>query len=180
MEKLKSFGFTDIEAQNIREIFLKCGLTNIDDVEATDPNSTIDGLVMYRAKKDKDRTVWFTIDNRSLLYIGLNGVDVYDADKGGYLININDVHIPESEVSVDVFNTLQSISETTLDYYFFDALWYDAWGVARSDNNYMTQCEVYANNRLGVKDWVRAKVWFEYDGENYNVTGVVIDGVRYK
>lgn len=55
-----------------------------------------------------------------------------------------------------------------------------AVGVARSDDDYMVQCEVYASNKLGIKDWVRAKVWYEYNGETYDVTGIMIDGERYK
>lgn len=180
VEKLCSFGFTESEAREIREIFLLCGVTDIDGAKPTDSNATIDGLISYRYVIDKDRTVWFTIENRELFYIALNGVDVYDTDKGGFLININDIHIPESEMSVSVKNTLKDLTEKTLDEYFIEALYYDAWGFARSDNEYMTQCEVQAKNKLGVKDWIKAKVWFEYDGENYNVTGVVIDGVRYK
>lgn len=179
-EKLCSFGFTGSEAQEIREIFLLCGITDIDGAEPTDPNATIDGLIAYRYVIDDDRTVWFTIDKRELFYIALNGVDVYDTDKGGFLININDVHIPESEISVSVKNTLRDLAESTLDVYFINANYYDAWGVARSDDDYMTQCEVYATNKLGIKDWIKAKVWFKYDGKNYNVTAVVIDGVRYK
>ena len=180
VEKLCSFGFTESEAQEIREIFLLCGVTDIDGAKPTDSNATIDGLIAYRWVMDDDRTLWFTIENRELFYIALNGVDVYDTAKGGFLININDIHIPESEMSASVKNTLKELTEKTLDGYFTDALYYDAWGVARSDNEYMTQCEVQAKNKLGVKDWIKAKVWFEYDGENYNVTGVVIDGVRYK
>lgn len=180
VEKLCSFGFTMSEAENIREIFLKCGLDNIDNAKPTDPNATIDGLISYRVVMDKERTAWFTVDNREVFYIGMNGEDVYDTDKGGYLINIDDIHVPESKVSESAFDKLKSITETTLDSYFVNALYYDAWGVSRSDNSYMIRCEVYANNKLGIKDWIKAKVWFEYDGDNYNVTGVVIDGVRYK
>ena len=180
MEKLCSFGFTEDEAKELREIFILCGVTDIAGAEPTDSNATIDGLVSYRYVIDKDRTVWFTIDNRELFYIALNGVDVYDTDKGGFLINKNDVHVPESEMSVSVKNTLKDLTEKTLDGYFIEALYYDAWGFARSDDSYMTQCEVQAKNKLGAKDWIKAKVWFEYDGENYNITGIVIDGIRYK
>lgn len=180
VEKLCSFGFTEAEAQEIRKIFLQCGITDISDAQPTDPDATIDGLISYQYVIDKDRTVWFTIENRELFYIAQNGVDVYDTSKGGFLININDIHIPESDISVNVRITLQDLTEGVLDGYFVNALYYDAWGFARSDDNYMVQCEVKASNKLGVKDWIKAKVWFEYDGENYNVTGVVIDGVRYK
>lgn len=180
LDKLISFGFTEEEASEVREILLKCGIDDIKNAEPTDKNATIDGLIAFRWEMDDKRTVWFTIDNREVYYIGLNGVDVYDRDNGGFLINVNDVHIPESEVSLSVRNTLIERTESVLEGYFVNSLWYDAWGVARSDDQYMVRCEVYAQNKLGVKDWVIAKVWYEYDGSDYIVTAVVIDGTRYK
>ena len=179
-DKLLSFGFTEEEASEVREILLKCGIGDIENAEPTDKNATIDGLIAFRWEMDDKRTVWFTVDNRKVFYIGLNGVDVYDRDKGGFLINVNEVHIPESDVSLNVRNTLTDRTESVLERYFVNSLWYDAWGVARSDDKYMVQCEVYAQNKIGAKDWVVAKVWYEYDGSEYNVTAVVIDGKRYE
>lgn len=179
-EKLVSFGFTEDEAVSVRDVLLKCGINDITNAKATDPSATIDGLIAFRWEMDDKRTVWFTVDNREVIYIGLNGVDVYDKDKGGFLISVDDVHVPESDVSLNVRDTLIGKTESVLSSYFVNALWYDAWGVARSDDQYMVQCEVYAQNKLGIKDWVVAKVWYEYDGSEYNVTAVVIDGKRYK
>ena len=179
-DKLVSFGFTEEEASDIRDILLKCGIADINNAEPTDKVATIDGLIAFRWKMDDKRTAWFTVDKREVIYIGLNGVDVYDRDKGGFLINVNDIHIPESYVSLNVRNTLIDRTESVLDAYFISAQWYDAWGVARSDDEYMVQCDVYAKNKLGIADWVRAKVWYEYDGSEYIVTAVVIDGQRYK
>lgn len=180
IDKLVSFGFTEDEAPTVRNILLKCGINDISKAAATDPSATIDGLVAYRWEMDDKRTVWFTVDNREVIYIGLNGVDVYDSSKGGFLINVNDVHVPESDVSSKVRDALIDRTESVLDRYFVNALWYDAWGVGRSDDQYMVRCEVYAKNKLGIEDWVFAKVWYEYDGSEYNITAVVIDGVRYK
>lgn len=180
VNELMGIGFTKEEATSYREIFLKCGIDSIDGAEPTSTTATIDDLVAYRMVMDDDRTLWFTIDRRELFYIALNGVDVWDTSQGGFLINIKDIHIPESEITVITANTLRDLTESTLDEYFVNALYYDAWGYAREDNNYMVQCEVYANNRLGIKDWIFAKVWYEYDGTEYVVTAVVIDGVRYK
>ncbi len=179
-EKLVSFGFTDEEAAEIRKIFLKCGLRDISGAEPTDPTATIDGLVSYRVVMDKDRTALFTVDNRQMFYIALNGVDVYDADRGGYLINIDDVHVPESEVTPAVADKLRGLAEAKLDEYFIDADYYDGWGYAREDDSFMVQCQAYAANRLGAKDWISCKVWFEHVGEEYNIVGVVIDGARYE
>lgn len=178
--KLIEIGFTEEEAEGIKETFLLCGLTDIRGFEKTDPSASIDGLVSYRNEIDNDRTAWFTIENRKLFYIALNGVDVYDSDKGGFLININDVHIPESYVSPDVADILHDLTEQTLDGYFVNALYYDGFGYGREDNNYMVQCQVEAKNRLGTKDWVYAKVWYEWKDDGFVVTGVVIDGQQYK
>ena len=179
-EKLCTFGFTETEAREIREIFLKCGLTNIDNAEPTDPKATIDGLIAYRVVMDEDRTAWFTIENREVFYIGLNGTDVYDTSQGGFLINIDDVYIPENDISFTTADKLKDLTINSIEPYFVNALWYDGFRYGRSDDNYMVQCEVYAQNRLGVKDWIFAKVWYEYDGTDFVVTGIVIDGVRYK
>lgn len=65
-----------------RAIFIMCGVSSLEGCEPTDPSATIDGLVSFRAVWDKDRTFWFTVDKREVFYIALNGVDVYDTDKG--------------------------------------------------------------------------------------------------
>lgn len=180
VEKLVSFGFTESEAQDIRKIFVTCGVSSLDGCEPTDPNATIDGLVSFRAVWDKDRTFWFTVDNRKVFYIALNGVDVYDTDKGGYLININDVHVPVSDVSVETFYKLQDLAMAAVDGYlkYPNSAYYDAWAVARSDDKYMIQGEVQAKNALGVKDWLPFKVWFDNTDGNYDVEGITINGNR--
>ncbi|ENZ13226.1 hypothetical protein HMPREF1090_02959 [[Clostridium] clostridioforme 90A8] len=176
IEKLKSFGFTDEEAAEARELFIMCGVTNIDACEPTDSNATIDGLASFRAVWDADRTFWFTVDHREVFYMSLNGTDVYDKDQGGFLINVNDVHVPESTVTAEVFSDLQNRAEAELDKYFIYTPYYDAWGMAREDDNYMIQCQADAKNRLGTKRWVTCIVWFEADGDDFRITGVSIDG----
>ena len=180
IDKLCSFGFTETEAYEIREIFLKCGLTNIDNAEPTNANATIDGLITYRVIIDDKRTAWFTIDNRKVYYIGLNGTDVYDSNKGGFLINIDDVHIPESEITYEVKDELTLKTRLLLEPYFVKALRFSEFAFGRSDNNYVVRCKVYAENRMGFKDTVMAFVYYEYDGTKFNVTAISIDGVRYK
>ena len=180
VNELIKIGFTTEEATKYREVFLKCGIHSIAAAESTNPSATIDELVAYRAVLDKDRTLWFTIEKRELFYIALNGVDVYDTSKGGFLITIDDVYIPESEITLATAATLRDKTERVLEPYFINALYYDGWRYGRSDENYMVQCEVYAKNRLGIKDWIFAKVWYKYDGKEFVVTAIVIDGIRYK
>ena len=98
-EKLQEFGMTKEEAATGREILLSCGVESIDMCEPTDPNASVDGLVSFRGELDDDRTFWFTVENREIFYVSLNGTDLYDTAQGGYLMSMADVHIPESEVS---------------------------------------------------------------------------------
>ena len=179
-EKLIEFGMTADEAQQGREILLTCGVKSIDICEATDSNATIDGLVAFRGKIDDQRTFWFTVENREIFYVALNGEDLYDVDKGGYLKHFDDVHIPETEVSQSVWFDLTERSDDVLDKYFVNARYYDAWGVGRSDNMYMVQCQVYASNLIGTNDWIYAKVWYEQQSDDtFKVVGVQIDGQQY-
>ena len=178
--KLEEFGFTEDEAVEMRKLFIQCGVTNIDDCEPTDPDATIDGVASFRAEWDKDRTFWFTVDHRKVFYMSLNGTDVYDEDQGGFLINVNDVHVPESTMTEAQKEELLDKTESTLDKYFKHTPYYDAWGFARSDDDYMVQCEAYAKNDLGMSKYVTCRVWYTKDGDNYNVTGVSIDGTQYE
>lgn len=143
VEKLISFGFTEDEAMENAKILRQCGIPNIDICEPTDANATIDGLVAYRGELDDDRTFWFTVDSRKIFYVSLNGEDLYDEDKGGYLKNFNDVHIPETYMSESTKMTLKNQTEPFLDKYFpYDTRYYDAWAVGREDDVFMVQCQI--------------------------------------
>lgn len=180
-EKLQSFGLTEDEARTGREVLLSCGVESIDICEPTDSTATVDGLIAFRGEIDKDRTFWFTIENREIFYVSLNGVDLYDSEKGGYLVSIEDVHIPVSDVPTKTYIALQRLTEAALEPYFKNSKWFDAWGIGRADENYMVQCEVYASNDFKVSDWVLAKVWYtEQEDSSFVVVGVQIDGVQYE
>lgn len=180
-ERLVSFGMTEDEAQAGRDILRMCGVDSISGCEPTDASASVDGLVAFREVVDKDRVFWFTVDHREIIYVSLNGTDLYDKDKGGFLMTIDDVHVPESSVPSDVYRQLQDMTETVLDRYFVSAKYYDAWGIGREDEKYMVQCEVYASNALKMKSWVPAKVWYEDQGNGeFVVTGVQIDGTQYE
>lgn len=180
VEKLISFGFTEGEATENAKILMQCGVPTISVCEPTDPNATIDGLVSYRGKLDDDRTIWFTVENRKIFYVSLNGEDLYDEDKGGYLKNFNDVHIPETDVSVAVADTLRNKTETVLDGYFTSSRYYDAWAYGREDNQYMVQCQATDGSIL-TSNWINCRVWFEQqDNGEFTVTGVQINGKQYQ
>lgn len=180
VEKLISFGFTEEEATENAKILIQCGIPTISVCEPTDPNATVDGLVSYRGKFDDDRTIWFTVENRKIFYVSLNGEDLYDESKGGYLKNFNDVHIPESSVSVMVADELQNKTESVLDGYFTSSRYYDAWGFAREDNQYMVQCQATDGSML-TSNWLNCRVWYEQqDNGDFVVTGVQINGKQYK
>lgn len=180
VEKLLSFGFTEDEAMENAKILRQCGIPNIDICEPTDANATIDGLVAYRGELDDDGTFWFTVDSRKIFYVSLNGEDLYDEDKGGYLKNFNDVHIPETYMSESIKLTLLHQTEPFLDKYFpYDTRYYDAWAVGREDNVYMVQCQI-SDGSILTDDWLFARVWYEQQEDGtFTPTGVEINGCPY-
>lgn len=180
VEKLISFGFTEGEATENAKILMQCGIPTISVCEPTDPNATIDGLVSYRGKLDDDRTIWFTVENRKIFYVSLNGEDLYDKDKGGYLKNFDEIHIPETTISVTVSDELRNKTESVLDGYFASSRYYDAWGFAREDNQYLVQCQATDGSML-TSTWLNCRVWYEQqDNGAFVVTGVQINGKQYK
>lgn len=178
-EKLVSFGFTEDEAAENAEILRQCGIPTIDICEPTSDNS-LDTVVSFRGKLDDDRIFIFTVDNRKIFYVSLNGEDLYDADKGGYLKNFNDVHIPEKSVTTSDFNTLRDRTETLLDKYFSSARYYDAWAIAREDDNYMMYCQA-SDGSLLTDYWYTCRVWYERQSNgDFKAIGVQINGKYYE
>lgn len=180
VEKLVSFGFTEEEATENAKILIQCGIPTISVCEPTDSNATVDGLVSYRGKLDDDRMIWFTVENRKIFYVSLNGEDLYDEENGGFLKNFDEVHIPETSISVTVSDELRNKTESVLDGYFASSRYYDAWGFAREDNQYMVQCQATDGSML-TSNWINCRVWYEQqDSGDFVVTGVQINGKQYK
>ncbi len=180
VEKLISFGFTEEEAVENAKILKQCGVPSIEYCEPTNPDATIDELVAYRWKIDDDRVVWFTVDNRKIFYVALNGEELYDESKGGYLKDFADVHVPETYVDSSVGRKLIDKAEKELDKYFVeDVRYYDAWGIARQDNQYMVRCQI-SDGSAFTDNWIYGYVWYEQqeDGK-FEVTGVKINGQQY-
>lgn len=179
-KKLMSFGFEYWEADVIHYAFLMCGLTNIDNAEPTNANATIDGLAVYRVVPNKKQTVVFTIKNRKLFYIEVNGVAIYDEDSGGFIKGKYDTVIVRKSVSDSERERLCKLTQFILDNYCIEAFEYDKWVVNRSNDEYMVQCEVYALSKRGSKNWVTAKVWYTDKGSRFEETAVKVNGIRYK
>ena len=178
VEKLMSFGFTESEAMDNAIILEQCGIPTIDICEPAS-NESIDNLVVFRGVMDDDRTIWFTVENRKIFYVSLNGEDLYDEDKGGYLKNFDEVHIPESSISVEVADTLRNKTESVLDSYFASSRYYDAWGYGREDNRYGVQCQA-SDGSLLTSNWLYCYVWYDQqDNGEFTVVGVKINGVYY-
>lgn len=179
VEKLLSFGFTEVEAVENAKILKQCGIPVIAVCEPVSDES-IDNLVAFRGELDDKRIIWFTVEHRKIFYVSLNGEDLYDEDKGGYLKSFDEVHIPETSVSVTVADTLKNKSETVLDAYFTNSRYYDAWAYGREDDRYMVQCQATDGNVL-TSEWLSCRVWFEQQNDgNFVVTGVQINGKQYQ
>lgn len=178
-EKLISFGFTEDEASENAEILRQCGIPTIDICEPTSSNS-IDDIVSFRGKLDDDRIFIFTVDNRKIFYVSLNGEDLYDADNGGFLKKFDDVHIPEKSVTTEEFYTLRDETEAVLDKYFMDYRYYDAWGIGREDNIYMLSCQA-SDGSILTDNWFYCAVWYErQEDDSFKLTGVKINGRYYE
>lgn len=178
VEKLMSFGFTESEAKDNAKILEQCGIPTIDICEPAS-NESIDNLVVFRGVMDDDRTIWFTVESRRIFYVSLNGEDLYDEDKGGYLKNFDEVHIPESSISVEVADTLRNKTESVLDRYFASSRYYDAWGYGREDNRYGVQCQA-SDGSLLTSNWLYCYVWYDQqDNGEFTVVGVKINGIYY-
>lgn len=179
VEKLISFGFTENEAVENAKILEQCGIPTIDICEPAS-NESIDNLVVFRGVMDDNRTIWFTVENRKIFYVSLNGEDLYDEDKGGYLKNFDEVHIPETSVSITIADELRNKTESVLDSYFTSTRYFDAWAYAREDNKYMVQCQATDGSML-TSNWIYCRVWYEQqESGDFVVTGVQINGQQYQ
>lgn len=174
-------GYSVEHATEIQGILNTIGITQIEIENTTGEAETgLNAVICYpNAYTDRNRRFYFTTEDGVLFYAGFGDEDLYDVDQGGFLKSYGDVYVPETKVDLDTYQTLRDYTESVLDGYFIDASYYDAWGIGRSDDDYMMQCQAYARNGLGVRDWVFAKVWYHYENEEYEVVGVSIDGVLY-
>ena len=178
IDKLISFGFTQEEAEANTEILVWCGIPTIDGCEMSGDNPP-DGLATFRDETDKDRTVWFVTQDRKIFYVALNGNDLYDADKGGFLKRFDDVYIPESDVDKQTGDKLVELATGRLDMYFNDFRYYDGWRIGRTDDVYVVRCEA-SDGSLFESYWIPCEVRFKVsEDEVLTVTDVSIGALDF-
>ncbi len=177
-------GYSIEHATAIQEILNTIGVDSIEIENMTgEPESGLNAVVCYpNGFTDRDRRFYFTTEDGKMFYAGFLDEDLYDSDKGGYLKNYNDVHVPKKKVSVEVFAELQLLSEDIVKQYLnypetadFDVL---SYSVARSDNKYQITGSVNAKNGFGVEDKIPFSVWFTKKNGKFTVKGVSLNGIR--
>lgn len=179
IRKLTSFGFRYEEAEANAEILRKCGIPSLDDCEPVSKGS-IDDLLAFRGKLGKNQVFVFTVEHRKILYVSVNGTDLYDQAKGGYLKKYSDARVAQSQVPRDIANTLRSQTESVLDAYLGTSRYYDAWGFSRDNNNYMVQCQA-TDGSIFTHNFILCRVWYKQKSkDDFIVTGVQIGGRKYK
>ena len=134
---------------------------------------------------DEEHRFYFTTDNGELFYAGFLNEDLYDADKGGYLKSYSDVHVPETEVTIEEYDYLTEEAKrqvklllnypNTADFGMFD------WGVGRSDEHYKIIGKVSAKNGFGGSQDIFFGVWFiKNESGRFSLEGIEFNGVRVK
>lgn len=181
-------GYTIEQAGGIQKILNTIGINNIvisSSIGSGTPTSGLYSIVCYpNGYTEQNRRFYFTTEDGVLFYAGFLNEDLYDSDKGGYLKSYEDVHVPETSISLDTYNTLQQLASEAVKIYLsvpssadFDSF---SWGIGRSDNKYKIQGKLSAKNKLGVKDDLYFSVWFIVTDNGYDIEAVVIDGTRVK
>lgn len=179
-------GYSLEHASQIQEILNTIGINEIVIENTTgESESGLNSIICYpNGYTDRDRRFYFTTDNGVLFYAGFGSEDLYVIEEGGYLKNYNDVHVPEKEVSIDVFSKLQLLAEESvkgcLNYPDTANFSMFSWRIARSDNMYQILGEVNASNGFGVKDDISFSVWFIDNNGTYSIEAISLDGVRVK
>lgn len=179
-------GYSIEHASAIQEILNTVGIESIEIESMTgEAENGVNAVVCYpNGYTERDRRFYFTTENGVIFYAGFSNEDLYDSASGGYLKSYDDVHIPEKEVTTDVYETLRALATeevksclTNPDSADFGLL---DWGIGRSDNNYQIIGSVTAENNLGVEDEIPFSVWFVADGDNFLTEGVALNGTRVK
>ena len=183
---LCAYGYSVEHASKIQEILNAVGIDSI--VVENISGQAEDGLnsvVCYpNGYTDRERRFYFTTEDGILFYAGFLDEDLYDNNKGGYLKSYDDVHVPEKEVTVVVYDMLRSRAieevKSCLNYPNTADFSSTAWGIGRSDSKYQIIGKVTAENGFGVEQEIPFSVWFVADGDNFLTEGVALNGTRVK
>ncbi len=179
-------GYSLEHASMIQEILNTVGIESIEIENMTgDAEEGLNSVVCYpNDYTDRDRRFYFTTEDGVLFYAGFGDEDLYDSEKGGYLKDYGDVHVPEKEVTLEVYEKLRSLAAEEVknclnypDTADFGSL---NWGIGRSDDNYQIVGSVTAKNGLGVEEEISFSVWFVSENDNFSVEGIALNGIRVK
>lgn len=179
-------GYSLEHASMIQEILNTVGIESIEIENMTgDAEEGLNSVVCYpNDYTDRDRRFYFTTEDGVLFYAGFGDEDLYDNEKGGYLKDYGDVHVPEKEVTLEVYEKLRSLAAEEVknclnypDTADFGSL---NWGIGRSDDNYQIVGSVTAKNGLGVEEEISFSVWFVSENDNFSVEGIALNGIRVK
>lgn len=185
-EIFMEIGYTVDHATEMQYILNTVGIDSIEIYFTTGEAETGLNAMSCYANGSTDDSSRFTIttDNGVVFYVGYLGEDLYDPEQGGFLKKYSEVHVPETEVDLDTFTTLQCMAEvevksclshpSSADFHTF------SWRVGRSDDNYKIIGKVSAKNSFGVDSEMNFGVWFTRTNDSFSVIGVEIDGERVK
>ena len=183
-EVLIEKGYTVEHATAIQEILNTIGIESIAIENMTGkPEEGVNCVISFpNGYTARDRRFNFTTEDGVLFWAGFLDEDLYDTDQGGYIQNYSDVHVPEKDVTSAEFAALITHAEPAIKAYLnypdtanFKQL---SYRVGRSDNLYQLSGSVQAQNGFGVKDTINFSVRFEKDGTKFQITAIVMYGVR--
>lgn len=185
-ETFMEIGYTVEHATEMQYILNTVGINSIEIYFSTGEAETGLNAMSCYANGSTDDSSRFTIttDNGIVFYVGYLGEDLYDPEQGGFLKKYSEVHVPETEVDLDTFTTLQYMAEVEVESCFSHPSSADfhtfSWRVGRSDDNYKIIGKVSAKNSFGVESEMNFGVWFTRINDSFSVIGVEIDGERVK
>lgn len=176
-------GFTIDEATALQSLFLQIGINSISDAKAA-VGTGIDELQSFvaTANEKPEQKFFFTIEKRSLYFAGFLDEDLYDSTKGGVLKSIGDVHIPKTDVSIEIFDKLKDLSIEAIGLHLTRPqtanYLYSSWAVGRSDDKYKVVGSLKSKNGFGDKNEIQFGVWFTDTNGTFFVDGITLDGAR--
>lgn len=186
VKTLTEAGYTLEHATQIAEVLNGVGIESVVIETMTGvPEKGLNAVVCYpNGETARDKRFRFTTEDGIVFYAGFLNEDLYDIEQGGYLKKYSDVHVPEKDVDMNTYITLQAMAEKEVKKYLnypssadFGLL---DWGVGRSDDDYKIVGKVTAKNAFGVEDELPFSVWFKKTNAGFTVVAVAIDGQRVK